>query len=72
MMRCLIAIDDSTLAAKFFEQVLPLEYASLEGEALAALAELATWRSIEQPLKALIRKHDPDDFHASLRGIVCA
>lgn len=72
MTRSLLAINDSVLAALFFERVLPLEYALLEGESLAALAELAGWKSIEQPLISLCRMHNPDDYHANLPALVAA
>ena len=41
MMRSLLEIGDGKLAKRFFEQVLPLEYATLDGDPLLALAELA-------------------------------
>jgi hypothetical protein len=70
MMRSLLAIGDAKLAKRFFEQVLPLEYATLEGEPLLALAELADWKSIEKPLISLFRNQKPTDYRADLRGLV--
>jgi len=69
-MRSLLAIGDAKLATRFFEQVLPLEYASLDGESLLALAELAEWKSIEKPLISLFRDHKPNDYRADLRGLL--
>ncbi len=70
MLQCVLATNDSRLATRFFEVVLPQEYASLERDSLTSLAELATWKSIERPLTSLFRKQDPDDYRASLRGLV--
>jgi hypothetical protein len=70
MMRSLLAIGDAKLAKRFFEQVLPLEYASLDGESLLASAELAGWKSIEKPLVSLFRDQKPSDYRADLRGLV--
>jgi predicted 2-oxoglutarate/Fe(II)-dependent dioxygenase YbiX len=70
MMRSLLAIGDAKLAQRFFEQVLPLEYAALDGESLLALAELAGWKSIEKSLISLFDKQKPNDYQADLRGLV--
>jgi hypothetical protein len=69
MMRSLLAIGDARLAVKFFEQVLPLEYAVLDSELLVALAELAQWKSIEKPLISFFRNQKPNDYRANLRGL---
>ena len=70
MMRSLLAIGDSRLAHNFFERVLPLEYATLDGELLPALAELAKWKSIEKPLLRFFSDQKADDYHADLCGLV--
>ncbi len=70
MMRSLLAIGDAKLAQKFFGQVLPLEYAALDGASLVALAELAKWNSLEKPLLSFYRNQKPDDYRADLRGLV--
>jgi len=70
MMRSLLAIGDAELAQKFFGQVLPLEYATLDGASLVALAELAEWNSLEKPLLSFYRNQQPDDYRADLRGLV--
>ena len=70
MMRSLLAISDAKLAQKFFEQVLPLNYATLDGDSLVALAELTKWKSIEKPLRSLFHDQKPDDYRADLRGLV--
>lgn len=70
MIRSLLAIGDAKLAQKFFGQVLPLEYATLDGASLVALAELAKWNSLEKPLLSFYRNQKPDDYRADLRGLV--
>ena len=70
MMGSLLAIGDAKLAKRFFEQILPVEYASLDGESLLALAELAEWKSIEKPLISLFRDQKPSDYRADLRGLM--
>ncbi|QDV20623.1 hypothetical protein Pan153_52990 [Gimesia panareensis] len=70
MIRSLLAIGDDNLAQKFFEQVLPLEYPTLDGESLLALAELARWGSIEKSLLSFFESQKPDDYDASLRHLV--
>jgi predicted 2-oxoglutarate/Fe(II)-dependent dioxygenase YbiX len=70
MMRSLLAIGDAKLARRFFETVLPLEYAKLDGDSLLALAELAGWKSIDKLLVSLFRHQTPDDYRADLRGLV--
>jgi len=70
MMRSLLAIGDAKLAQRFFEQVLPWEYASLDGELLLALAELSRWKAIEGPLVSFFRNQTPRDYTADLRGLM--
>jgi predicted 2-oxoglutarate/Fe(II)-dependent dioxygenase YbiX len=70
MMRSLLAIGDAKLAVKFFEQVLPLEYAALDTVLLVDLAELARWKSIEKPLISFFRNQKPDDYRADLPGLI--
>jgi hypothetical protein len=70
MMRSLLAIGDTKLAQAFFGQVLPLEYATLDGVSLVALAELAKWNSLEKPLLSFYRDQKPVDYRADLRGLM--
>lgn len=70
MMHSLLAIGDSKLAQKFFEKVLPLEYATLDSQLLPALANLAKWKSIEEPLLSFFSDQKADDYHADLCGLV--
>ncbi|MCA9211631.1 MAG: 2OG-Fe(II) oxygenase [Planctomycetales bacterium] len=69
MMRSLLAINDSKLAVKFFDKVLPLEYCSLDGETLVSLAELAHWKQIEQPLARFFRTQKADDYQTGLKAL---
>lgn len=69
IMQSLLAIGDAGLAQKFFEQVLPLEYTTLDGERLVALADLAGWKAIAKPLIAFFRDQKPNDYRADLPGL---
>ena len=70
MIRSLLVIGDANLAQKFFEQILPLEYPTLDGESLLSLAELAKWGAIEKSLLSCFQSQKPDDYDASLRYLV--
>ncbi|MFH1304707.1 MAG: hypothetical protein ABIK07_26945 [Planctomycetota bacterium] len=70
MIRSLLVIGDANLAQKFFDQVLPLEYPTLDGESLLSLAELAKWGTIEKSLLSFFQSQKPDDYDASLRYLV--
>lgn len=68
--RSLIKLGDAKLAKNFFEHVLSLEYRSLDGELLVALAELAKWKSIEKPLVSFFHSRQPQDYWESLTELV--
>ena len=70
MIRSLLVIGDANLAQKFFDQVLPLEYPTLDGESLLSLAELAKWGAIEKSLLSFFQSQKPDDYDANLRYLV--
>ena len=50
--------------------MLPLEYATLDGDLLPALAEVAKWRSIEKPLLRFFSDQNADDYRADLAALV--